>query len=207
MKKTVMTLAAVFAASGLFADGKSDEILKTLQTKTDGFGDYRVEFSVTVDGKSLGGTYEVSGERFRIITPDTEVYSDGRTKFEVNLPDREVTVDAMDTDDRTILGNPTRLFSFLDGSYEHSYKGKAVVNGINCDEIELREQDTEKGGKLTAFISASTGLPVRLVYWLDNLNTDAIIDIVKISPHITVDEAVFGFDPRRFEGFEIIDFR
>lgn len=207
MKKIILALAAVLTASGVFADGKSDEILKALQTKAAGFGDYRVEFSVTIDGKSLGGVYEVSGERFRIVTPDVEVYSDGRTKFEVSLPDREVLVDAVDMSDRTILGNPTRLFDFLGGSYAHSYKGKSLVSGINCDEIELREPNAKEGEKLTAFVSASTGLPVRLVYWLDNLNTDAIVDIVKITPNIKIDESVFGFDPRRFEGFEIIDFR
>lgn len=207
MRKTILTIAAVMAAAvNLFADGKSDEILKTLQKKVTDFGNYRVEFSVAVDGQSLKGLYEVSGESYRIVTPDMEVYCDGRTKYEVSLLDEEVMVDSVNPNDRTIMGNPTRLFDFLDGSYTHKYVGKALANGINCDEVELRETAAKEGEKLNAFISSSTGLPVRLVYWLDNLNTDAVVDIVKITPRITIDKA-FGFDPARFEGFELIDFR
>ena len=207
MRKMILSLAAVLTAVGAFADGRSDEILKTLQTKAAGFGNYRVEFSVTVDGQSLKGVYEVSGESYRIVTPDTEVYCDGRTKYEVSLPDREVLVDSVDPNDRTILGNPTRLFDFMDGTYTHKYVGKELVNGINCDGVELRQAGSKEGEKLGAFISSSTGLPIRLVYWLDNLNTDAVVDIVKITPRITLDDKAFYFDPSRFEGFELIDFR
>ncbi len=206
MKKTMMILAAVFAAINVFADTKSDGILNTLQTKVAGFGDYRVEFSVTVDGKALKGLYEVSGTSYRVMTSDIEVYCDGRTKYEVSLLDKEILVDSVDPDDRTILGNPTRLFDFLDGTFTHKYVGKALVSGINCDEIELQQTGAKEGEKLNAFISSSTGLPIRLVYWLDNLNTDAVVDIVKITPRITIGKD-FGFDPSRFQGFELIDFR
>ncbi len=207
MKKTIMALAALLAAVSVFADGRSDEILKALQTKVAGLGTYRVEFSVTVDGKALKGTYEVSGASYRIITPDVEVYCDGRTKYEVSLLDEEVLVDSVDPNDRTILGNPTRLFDFLDGTFTHKYIGKALVNGINCDEVELRQTAAKEGEKLNAFISSSTGLPIRLVYWLDNLNTDAVVDIIKITPRITLDEKEFWFNPERFQGYELIDFR
>ncbi len=207
MKKITMVLAALFAAVGVFADGRSDEILRTLQTKAAGFGDYRVEFSVTVDGQALKGVYEVSGASYRVMTADVEVYCDGRTKYEVSLPDEEVLVDSVDPNDRTIMGNPTRLFDFLDGSYTHKYVGKALVNGINCDEIELLRNAAKESEKLNAFISSSTGLPIRLVYRLDNLNTDAVVDIVKITPRITIDSKIFNFNPERFQGFELIDFR
>ncbi len=197
---------ALLAVINVFADGRSDEILKTLQSKAAGFGAYRVEFSVTIDGQSLRGIYEVNGASYRIVASDMEVYCDGRTKYEVSLPDEEIMVDSVDPDDRTIMGNPTRLFDFLDGTFTHKYAGKALVSGINCDEVELRQTGAKPGEKLNAFISSSTGLPIRLVYWLDNLNTDAVVDIIKITPRITIGKD-FGFDPSRFQGFELIDFR
>lgn len=203
MKKLILTLAAVAAAANLSADSRSDEILRALRAKVDALGNYRVEFSLEVAGQTLKGNYVVSGESYRLSTPGTEVYCDGNVRYEVNLTDREILVDRIDPADRTILGNPTGLFDFLDGSYTHRHLGKTMVNGVSADEIELIS-DNEK---LRAFVGTASGLPVRIAYRLEAIGTDAVVDILSITPNVAVDKSDFAFDRARYAGFETIDFR
>lgn len=205
MRRTILTLTALALSLNAFADMKSEELLRALQLKVAALGDYRVAFTVTVDGQSVKGTYEVSGESYHIVTDDTEVFSDGRTRYEVNLPDEEILIDEVDPDDRTILGNPTRMFDFLDGSYTHRYANRATLKDGEADRVELT--GTLDGDKISVYLNAKTGLPSRISYYMDNLNTDAVVDIENITPRAVIDRGVFVFDPARYKGFEIIDFR
>lgn len=201
-------MAALVPTINAMADTKSDALLTALQKKVVEWGNYRVEFSVTIDGQSLNGTYEVGGNSYHIETPDVEVFCDGRTKYEVSLPDEEIIIDNVNPDDRTILGNPTQLFDFLGGSFSHRYIGKALINGTGCDQIELQENGAKKGEVLNAFINSQTGMPARLIYRLGGLNADAVVDIIRITPNITIDSRDFSLDTTgRYPGFEIIDFR
>lgn len=207
MKKLFLTCAALLAAAGAFADEKSDALLGALARKVAGFGNYRIEFSLSLDGRPVAGAYEVSGGSYHLSTPEIEIFCDGATKYEVNRVLKEVVIDAVDPADRTILGNPTRLFDFLGGAYTHRYVGPAIVGGVNCDRIELRETGVKDGWKIDAYLSSATGLPVRLAYKMEILNTDAVIDVVKIAPRIAIDRTSFDFSAGRYAGFETIDFR
>ena len=212
MKKILTALIAIALASSAFAvaspDEKSNALLGGLQKKVASWGDYRVEFTVTIDTEKLTGSYEVSGNSYHLTTPDIELYCDGATKYEINRLDREVAIDRVDPADRTVMGNPTKLFDFMDGSYTHRYVGAALVDGVNCERIELRETTAGDGSGQTidVFISSATGLPVRVGYTIGLMSTEAAVDVVRITPDITLD-AAFKYDPKRYSGYEIIDFR
>lgn len=205
IKKTILMLAALAVTLNAFADMKSDELLRTLQKKVEAFGDYRVAFKVTVDGQSIDGTYEVSGNSYHISTDDTEVFCDGKVRYEVNKLDEEILIDAVDPNDRTILGNPTRMFDFFDGSYTHKYLSKATLKDGEADKLELT--GVLDGDKMGVYLNTATGLPSRISYYMENLNTDAIVDIESITQHVKIDRSAFDFDPARYKGFETIDFR
>jgi hypothetical protein len=149
----------------------------------------------------------VRGNGYHIATPDIEVFCDGETRWEVNMLDEEVLIDEVNPADRTILGNPTRMFDFLDGSYTHTYVGRATLKNGEAAKIELTGNVGDGQDKLTVYLDVASHLPVRVVYRLDNLNTDATLDIESIVPVKTADLRAFGFEPSRYEGFEVIDFR
>jgi hypothetical protein len=216
MKKTLLIAAIVLSAATYTtaaiaaADQKSDALLGALKQKVASWGDYRVDFTVTIDGQSVVGSYEVSGARYHVFTPDIELYCDGTTKWEASTLDREVAIDRVDPNDRTVMGNPTRLFDFLDGSYTRRYIGPALINGQNCDRIEMTETAaTTSGGAaqtIDLYLSTATGLPVRVGYTIGMMSTEAAIDVVKITPRVTLGPS-FSYDLKRYSGWEIIDFR
>ncbi len=183
---------------------KSGELLGALSRKISSLGDYGVRFHVTIDGRSISGTYEVSGDSYHISTNEIEVFCDGKMRWEVNMPDREVILDEVDPDDHTILGNPPRMLDFPDGAYTHSWVGKVVIDGREADKIELTESAT--GDRMAVWLDVVTGLPVRIEYRIEYLRTDAVVEIgdvfsVKLPP------SAFTFDAARYPGFETIDFR
>ncbi|MDR2883028.1 MAG: hypothetical protein LBU98_04550 [Alistipes sp.] len=217
MKRILLVIAAtVLSAIGARADEKSDALLNTLARQMAEWGDYRVEFTVSIDANTVAGSYEVSGDSYHVTTPEMDIYCDGATKWEVNLLDREVAIDSVDPADRTVMGNPTRLFDFLDGSYSRRYVGPALIDGAACERIELKETPpaagtgtatTTDGQTIDLYLSATTGMPVRVGYTIGFMSTEAAIDVVRITPRITLDRSAFGYAPGRYSGYEIIDFR
>ncbi len=208
LRTVALTIAAIAMSIIAQADEKSEALLGALARKVAAWGDYRVEFSVTIDDQKLVGSYEVSGGSYHMVTPDIELYCDGTTKWEVNLLDREVAIDRVDPNDRTVMGNPTRLFDFMDGSYTHRYLGAALIDGVACERIELKETAAggDSGQTIDVFLSTATGLPARVGYTIGFMSTEATVDVVSITPRITLD-AAFKYDPARYPGYEIIDFR
>jgi hypothetical protein len=207
MRKILLIITALLICFGALADTKSTELLRALQIKVEALGNYRVSFQVMIDGQSMEGVYEVSGNSYHIETEDIEVFCDGHTRWEVNQLDEEVSIDVVDPTDRTILGNPTRMFDFLNGSYTHEYVGRQTLKRGDANKIELTENVGTQQDKTEVYLSVSTGLPVKIVYRLGNLNTDATIDIQNIEPLASVDTAKFDYNGARYKGFEIIDFR
>jgi hypothetical protein len=47
---------------------------------------------------------------------------------------------------------------------------------------------------------------VRVGYTIGFMSTEAAVDVVKITPRVTLN-ASFGYDPKRYSGWEIVDFR
>ncbi|MDR2912618.1 MAG: hypothetical protein LBV38_04880 [Alistipes sp.] len=234
MKKRVLALAALILATSTAsvasatnianvtdvtdaaADEKSEALLSELQRKVAGWGDYRVEFSVTIGDEALGGSFEVSGESYHVVTPEVELFCDGTTRHEVNTTDREVSIDRVDPLDRSVMANPTRLFDLLDGSYTHRYVGVALINGVSCERVELRSIENADNGAsdgsgaprtMDVFISTATGMPVRIGYVIGFMGAEAAVDIVRVTPNITLYREAFVYNARRFAGFETIDFR
>ncbi len=78
---------------------------------------YTVTFAVEGDDFAAEGSYAVEGDRYYMRVGDAEAYSDGVSKWEVDPSKREVVVDVVDTQSRSLLGNPTRAFDFLDDAF------------------------------------------------------------------------------------------
>jgi outer membrane lipoprotein-sorting protein len=78
---------------------------------------------------------------------------------------------------------------------------------VNCERIELREAGVDDGQKIEAFIATATGMPVRLSYGIAFLNTDAVVDVVRITTNVALDRTSFSYDPGRYASYDIVDFR
>ena len=211
MKKCVLMSLLWLTALCVNADERSSALLNRLSSRIEGYGNYRVEFTVYIPGlqpQQIEGYYLVNGDKYYISVEDSEVYCDGKVKYEVNRADREVTIDAVNPAERNILSNPTRAFEFLDGSFTHSVQGEVSVGEKRCDRILLSPVDKTLGlSQVTLDVDRETGLPVRLSYRLEGASAPISIGIDRIVPHAAADPASFVFNRSKYKGFEMIDFR
>lgn len=199
MKRSIITLFALLATIGSCrADDDAQAILRRTADYVKRLGDYGVSFVLTSGDYASSGRYAVSGDVYYIAVDNAEVYSDGKTRYEVNHARKEVSVDDMDTASRNILDNPTRCFDFVGTDY------RSEVASRDGDEVtlHLRAVDPEIEGDIYLTVSESTGRPSSVAYWLyDDRVTVRITDIYGSA------EAVRRFDRSTCRDYEMIDFR
>ena len=148
---------------------------------------YTVTFAVEGDDFAAEGSYAVEGDRYYMRVGDAEAYSDGVSKWEVDPSKREVVVDVVDTQSRSLLGNPTRAFDFLDDAFRS----------------ELLPTPVDKGAAMSSITVdvAADGSPRAVIYDLDGERMR--IEIRRIEPSAEVRR----FDAADYAGYELIDFR
>lgn len=186
----------------------ADGLLAALSEKIAAMGDYRVEFSVEAEGNDMNGNYIVSGSNFRIVTPEFEVVSNGKARYEINKELEEVIVDEADTTEISMLINPTKAFEFAKSGFVASYGGIVDESGKTCDLVVL-----VPGGVVSSitevklYLDKATGLPVRLDYKMDGFEDKISVKVLSFAQDKSLRPVDFRFDKSKYPGYEVIDFR
>ena len=196
------------------ADDRSTDILQKISATLNGYQHYEVVFSFVVRDSpsdvspSMAGSYLVSGEKYYVDLDMREVYCDGKTKYEVDKQNREVTIDRVNPADRTFLANPTRAFEFLDGSFTHQLGDPQHYGGKNCDMVALTAVEKLSGlSHARLYVDRATGLPAGVVYAIDESSSEIDVTVKQITPFPSINPKRFVFERSRYKGFELIDFR
>lgn len=207
MKKLFLLIPLLCIAVSTAADTRSQSILTQLSAKIKTLGNYHARFEIEAEGNNITGVYAVSGDKYFMQTDEYKVISDGKTKYEINHYDKEVTVDRINPSDRSILSNPTRAFDFASDIFSSVYLGTQTIRGIASNMIKLTPTDTKSTLKsITLAISQTSGLPVEIRYRSEGVSDEVVVRIVKIEAGMLKD-AVFKFDRTDYKGYEVVDFR
>ena len=150
---------------------------------------YTVTFAVEGDDFAAEGSYAVEGDRYYMRV--------GVSKWEVDPSKREVVVDVVDTQSRSLLGNPTRAFDFLDDAF------RSELLPSEGEVRRLRLTPVDKGAAMSSITVdvAADGSPRAVIYDLDGERMR--IEIRRIEPSAEVRR----FDAADYAGYELIDFR
>ncbi len=131
-------------------------------------------------------------------TAEYDVFSDGRTRWEVNHADREVSVDAVDLRAGNILTNPTRAFDFAPEVFTSAIKGGNVLLTPRDEVSAVRS--------IEVVVSPTTGLPIEVRYRQDGLQGEVVVKIFGLKKGLSED-VKFSFDTAKAGGYEVLDFR
>ena len=202
--KRLLTVLAVFAIFTLRADERSAEILDKLSDAICRSKSYRIDFVSTVEGHRMQGYYTVSGNDYRIHTPETDIFCSDGVSYQIDDINREIVIEPTPESGKgDILPDPANAFSFLDRDYSHTFAGQAKAGGKTCYLILLKGKTDRQDIRL--YVDTETSLPVRVEYFLENINSDAVIEVEKFSADIGTPQLVP--DLKRYKYYEIIDFR
>lgn len=202
MKKSLFIscmLSALCFAVGVSADDRVSVIVERLAAAVKSLGSYEAAFTVRVGEYSGDGRYAVSGRGYNLSLGDVEVFCDGAVRREVNRALREITVDNVDTAARNILSDPVGAFDFIGDDFS----AELVSENDGTAVVSLTPKSGGiHGGVIEVTVDVRTFYPQRLVYRLDG---DAVtVDVRKLASSSV---PLKTFDPKSFDGYEIIDFR
>lgn len=191
-------LAAALLPSPADAGDGVQALLRRTADYVAKLGRYTAQFEITAGEYSSAGSYTVDGDAYYIVVDGAEVYSDGKTRYEVDNGRREVNVDGVDVSSRNILDNPTRCFDFVGTDYD------AEVSSEEGDEatLRLRSRDESVEGEIYLTVETSTGRPRHIAYVLYDDRID--VAVTHLAP---ASEAVKRYDRKAYSDYETIDFR
>lgn len=127
MNRIRYTVAAIamFLPLTLCAQGSATDWVGELSRTMK--GRYGASFTMQMQGaQPMEGYYAVDGDNYYLTLGVSEVYGDGRLRYEINNERKEVTEDRIDTGSFDLLNNPTRAFDFVDSEFSSTAESVAA---------------------------------------------------------------------------------
>ena len=198
MRKMSILFSALMVGFFALADEGTLIAMQRVARYVESLGRYRVDFTLKSGDFSAKGYYCVDGDAYYMNLGSAEIYSDGKTRYEVDHDRKEVNIDVVDLSSHNILDNPTRCFDFVGSDY--NVESRAVATERVEFSLTPRKRETE--GIIRVLANVKTGAPLALQYEL--YDEVVIVDILSIDKN---KEPVISYRASNFRGYEIIDFR
>lgn len=198
MRKMLILFSALMVGFFALADEGALTAMQRVARYVESLGRYRVDFALKSGDFSAKGYYCVDGDAYYMNLGSAEIYSDGKTRYEVDHDRKEVNIDVVDLSSHNILDNPTRCFDFVSSDY--NVESRAVATERVEFSLTPRKRETE--GIIRVFANVKTGAPLALQYEL--YDEVVMVDILSIDKN---KEPVISYRASNFRGYEIIDFR
>lgn len=180
------------------ADNEVQALLQRTADYISSLGRYEARFDITAGDYFSSGSYVVDGDAYYIRVEGAEVYSDGKTRYEVDNSRREVNVDDVDIASRNVLDNPTRCFDFVGSDYEAEISTSTATETT----LRLRSRDKAVEGEIYLTVDTATGCPKRVVYVLYEDRVEVEVTHLESSR-----KSVRRYAAKEYDGYETIDFR
>jgi outer membrane lipoprotein-sorting protein len=152
---------------------------------------------------TIDGSIIMAKDQFRLELPDNITWFNGSTTWSYLPDEKEVTITKPDKKDDSFLSKPSAIFSLYKKSYKNRFveeNSKSYIidlypDDIKSDLVRIRLAIGKSGSDLIgAEYKRKNGIVVYLVVNEYNLKTKP-------------DPATFTFNPKNYNGVEIIDMR
>lgn len=163
-----------------------------------------VEAVFTINGGEgpVQGNAVISGNSFRLTTPQVEVWFDGKTQWTLLNSTDEVSISEPDADE-IMSANPFAILT----AHSNYYTARRLSDSGGRTRVELKPRD--KSSIISSFIimiDPATNWPAALVLKLsDNRKIDVVIDRIGVTQ--AKSKSFFTYNPSQHPAAEIIDLR
>jgi outer membrane lipoprotein-sorting protein len=210
MKKYILLLTTLLLTVAMSAETANNVLQKAVAAveKSNGI-EATFTLTATKNAATVGtssGTIILSGEKFRLQTPDATTWFDGKTQWSYQKKSDEVTITTPTAKELETI-NPYRLLSLYKNGYTSkllsttTYKGKAV------NTVELTATDKKRSfTKVTIYISKSTNLPLFISVTLRDATRNDIA-VASCKTNTAPAASTFTFSKKSYPKAEVIDLR
>jgi outer membrane lipoprotein-sorting protein len=219
MKKSVFTLFVLLSFSlGVIAqnenpkDPKAKKILDKVSVTNKSYATMYIEFNYRLENKPNGvdetqsGKVWIKGDRYKLIFPGIERYSDGKAVWTYLSDDDECQIsDATSDDEDEGSISPSTLLTIYESGFNYLYGSEVTVNDKKTDMIKLFP---EGGGKpyhtIKLYIDQATSQITRIEVFSKDGNTFTY-DLKTVKSNEEMNDAMFVFDTSK--AGDIVDLR
>jgi len=202
-------LTAQTAAPKEGQDLKAKAILDDLSKKTKAYTSVKAEFSMTMESKdkktkeTQTGKLQLKGDKYKLEIKGQDIITDGKTMWTVLRDAKETQVKTIDKSaDEGVT--PSNIFTI----YEKGYKYKFESEKGNIQTISLFPIDP--GTKKFHTIKLDVDKAKKQISGFKVMMKDGSVFsylITKFSSNAAIADGIFGYDPKNYQGFELIDLR
>lgn len=219
MKKPVFALVLLVAFSlGTFAqnenpkDPKAKKILDKVSATNKSYSTMYIEFDYRLVNKPNGidekqaGKVWIKGDRYKLMFPGIERYSDGKAVWTYLEDDDECQISDATTDDEEEGSiSPSSLLTIYESGFNYLYGSVVSVNGKKTDMIKLFP---EGGGKpyhtIKIYVDQASSQITRIEVFGKDGNTFTY-DLKTIKSNQEMNDSMFIFDTSK--AGDIVDLR
>lgn len=221
MRKIILLLIACVVFSGLKAqksklaqDPEAKKILDKLSAKTKSHKSIRIKFSYTIENlrEDFSETHKgyafMKGEKYKLLIPGTEIFSDGKNVWRYLKDAEEITISKPEKEDETI-SNPAKLFTIYESGFKYKYLGKETVNNEKFDLVDLFPEKPGKKdySRIRLRINKSMNT-ISTIKTFGKTGNNFTVNVLEFKPDVQISDNLFTFDKKKYPSdIEIIDTR
>ncbi|MBQ3690711.1 MAG: outer membrane lipoprotein carrier protein LolA [Bacteroidales bacterium] len=229
---TAMFLTAALAAPSMAQnkethDPAAKKVLEKISTTTQSYQSLRATFDWTLENKAektkdtkQGYMFIKGNNKYKLILQGTEIFSNGTDTWTYSKEANEITVNAVDETEESIVSNPTKIFSLYEKGFKYSLKGeeqkqirikadgKVSTVKKNCYVIDLYPESPK--GKEFHTIELIVDKATTQIYSIDikfKNGSDQIIEILDYKPNVAMPDNLFIYEESKYPGAELNDMR
>ena len=213
--RSIVICLLIFLPFSLFAqkDAKAKEYLDKSSNAFAQAGALSAVFTMNIKDVSnnisqgFDGTIDLKGAKFRINTPDMEVWFDGKTQWVLQKEWDEVSVTEPDPKEMQVL-NPMTIFSLYKKGFNYKHIGqKNDAKGRKVQEVVLTPQEKNSElSKIVIQINTVDFMPAKIHLFYKN-EIENIIHINSYKKNVAMPDTNFVFNKKEHPNVEINDLR
>ena len=199
-------------SSRVKSDPEAKKLLDAVSSKFRSYKTASANFSLKIEnteGKLLGnetGVVQMKGDKYRILTADRQIFSDGKTIWAYEIADREVQVTTYDPTSDVMT--PQRMFTnYYDDNFLYKLNDDHKVGTKYYTQIELTPLDkTNLFFKLLVDVDKATNNIASLKVFEKNGNRYTYV-VTSFKANVPLADGLFIFDKKSNPNVEIVDLR
>ena len=194
-------ILAFFAAAA--ADTDASKVLDNMSKAFQKAGTLSASYTMTSDGHKSSGEMILSGDRFRLTSPQMTIWYDGKTQWTYNSDIREVNI-TEPTPEELAETNPFVIISM----FRNNYKARLMKSAPGTYRIDFTPRSDENSTVRRAIVtvSSSTFMPTDMAITVDSDQTVAVhIDSLVQGKNYPL--STFVFNKKSYPKAEIVDLR
>jgi outer membrane lipoprotein-sorting protein len=191
------------------------QLLAAFTEKINGATSLEMTFALTFENPAKGllrnyeGSLLCSAAKYRLLTDEMDVYSDGRNKWLCSKEANEVYIQYVSDSDESadITDHPLRFLTSCQKDFSYKQKGdRREDNGRTLVDIEFTPKSKQAAyTSIVLTLDVDTACPHTINYFAKNGRYT--IRITRITPDVEVFDGYFAFPKHKYPGIEIIDLR